>query len=84
MIDDILKQLRIPDAEVVHTGFYRPNLDLDVVQTADEEERDPGLIDALRRADGTGIIYFATVKAVNELEAGLPPRACASPATTAG
>jgi ATP-dependent DNA helicase RecQ len=26
VIEDILKQLRVPYAEVVHTGFYRPNL----------------------------------------------------------
>ena len=39
VIDDILRQLRIPDAEVVHTGFYRPNLHLGVVDGADEDAR---------------------------------------------
>src|SRR5262245_3633293 len=27
VVEDILRLLRIPDAEVVHTGFYRPNLE---------------------------------------------------------
>src|SRR4051794_21777719 len=27
VVDDILRRLGIPDAEVVHTGFYRPNLE---------------------------------------------------------
>ena len=31
VVDDIIRQLRIPDAEIVHTGFYRPNLHLSVV-----------------------------------------------------
>ena len=35
-IEDIRRQLRIPDAEVVHTGFYRPNLWLDVLATEGE------------------------------------------------
>src|SRR5262245_19173785 len=31
VIEDVLARLRIPDAEVVHTGFYRPNLGLSVI-----------------------------------------------------
>ena len=69
VIDDILRQLRMPMAEVVHTGFYRPNLDLEVVPVAGEIEKRKWLLDRLREGTGTGIIYAATVKAVTELTA---------------
>ena len=67
VVDDILRQLRIPDAEIVHTGFYRPNLHLAVVPTPDEELRRERLAGLLAEESGSGIIYAATVKAVGEL-----------------
>jgi ATP-dependent DNA helicase RecQ len=59
--------LRIPDAEIVHTGFYRPNLHLAVVATPDEELRRERLADLLAEESGSGIIYVSTVKAAGEL-----------------
>ena len=67
VIDDILRQLRIPDAEIIHTGFYRPNLHLAVAMTKDEDERRERLLEYLGQEAGSGIIYAATVKAVNEI-----------------
>lgn len=67
VIDDILIQLRIPDAEIVHTGFYRPNLDLGVVKVTGEEEKRDWLLQFLRTLDGGGIIYASTIKAVTAL-----------------
>jgi len=67
VIDDILTQLRIPDAEIVHTGFHRPNLRLSVEQVSGEEAKRGALLGLLRREEGTGIIYVATVRAVEEL-----------------
>jgi len=67
VIDDIRRVLRIPDAEVVHTGFYRPNLDLGVVPAAGEADKRDWLLRLIRRAEGTGLVYTATVKAVGEL-----------------
>ena len=67
VIDDILRQLRIPDAEIIHTGFYRPNLHLAVAMTQDEDERRERLLEYLGQEAGSGIIYAATVKAVNEI-----------------
>ncbi len=67
VIDDILARLRIPDAEVVHTGFYRENLRLSVHPVEGEREKRQRLLELLRRADGTGIVYAATVKAVGEV-----------------
>jgi len=67
VIEDILAQLRMPDAEVVHTGFYRANLDLNVVPARGEAEKRALLLEHLEKTDGTGIIYSATIKAVEEL-----------------
>jgi ATP-dependent DNA helicase RecQ len=71
VIDDILHQLRIPDAEVIHTGFNRPNLYLDVVPCEGTAPKLAHLLDLLGKAPGTGIIYAATVKAVEELTEAL-------------
>jgi ATP-dependent DNA helicase RecQ len=67
VIEDILGQLRMPDAEVVHTGFYRPNLELNVVHAKGETEKRAWLLEHLKKTDGNGIIYAATIKAVEEL-----------------
>ncbi len=67
VVDDIIRQLRIPDAEIVHTGFYRPNLHLSVVSTPDEDLRRERLAEVLAEESGNGIIYVSTVKAVGEL-----------------
>jgi ATP-dependent DNA helicase RecQ len=68
VIDDIRRQLHIPDARLVHTGFDRPNLHLGVTRCASEEERIEALIETLRGGDGSGIVYVATVKALGELQ----------------
>jgi ATP-dependent DNA helicase RecQ len=67
VIDDIRRLLHIPDAEVVLTGVYRPNLRLAVVPVADESARQAEVVRRVRDANGSGIVYTATVKAVNEL-----------------
>ncbi len=67
VIEDILAQLRMPDAEVVHTGFYRSNLDLNVVHAHGDARKRELLLEHLEKTDGTGIIYTATTKAVEEL-----------------
>jgi ATP-dependent DNA helicase RecQ len=71
VIEDILAQLRMPDAEVVHTGFYRANLELNVVHARGDVEKHGRLLEQLEKTEGTGIIYSATVKAVEELTAFL-------------
>jgi ATP-dependent DNA helicase RecQ len=67
VVEDILAQLRMSEADVVHTGFYRANLELNVVPASGEAEKRDLLVDHLRQTDGTGIIYTATTKAVEEL-----------------
>jgi ATP-dependent DNA helicase RecQ len=71
VVDDLRRQLRIPDAEVVHTGFYRPNLLLEVVRAEGEPAKREVLLAHLRDREGTGIVYTATIRAVNELTAFL-------------
>jgi ATP-dependent DNA helicase RecQ len=71
VIEDILAQLRIPDADVVHTGFYRANLELNVVRARGDAEKRERLLEQLQKTEGTGIIYSATTKAVEELTAFL-------------
>ncbi|HJT76453.1 MAG TPA: ATP-dependent DNA helicase RecQ [Gemmataceae bacterium] len=77
VIDDVRLRLRIADAEIVHTGFYRPNLYLEVVPAAGDGVKRARLLGLLNRVEGTGIIYTATVKAVTELTASLEGRGLA-------
>ncbi|HEU5116578.1 MAG TPA: RecQ family ATP-dependent DNA helicase, partial [Isosphaeraceae bacterium] len=67
VVEDILARLRIPDAEVVHTGFDRENLFLSVSPVADETDRRARLARLVAELEGSGIIYTATVKAVGEV-----------------
>jgi ATP-dependent DNA helicase RecQ len=71
VMEDILAQLRMPDAEVVHTGFYRANLDLNVMPARGDGGKRELLLEHLQKTDGTGIIYTATTRAVEELTAYL-------------
>ncbi len=64
---DILTRLRIPDAEMVHTGFYRPNLQLSVLPLSGDGEKQVKLLELLAGAGGSTIVYCGTVKAVEEL-----------------
>ena len=67
VIDDILRDLRMADAEVVHTGFYRDNLELAIIPCAGEAAKRDRILQLLRGTEGTGIVYTATVKAAVEL-----------------
>jgi len=64
---DIEKQLDLGKFQVVKTGIYRPNLQLEVRRVTNEREKHEQLIRILNEHEGTGIIYAATVKTVDEL-----------------
>ena len=64
---DIEKQLDLGKLQVVKTGIYRPNLQLEVRRVTNEREKHEQLIRILNEHEGTGIIYAATVKTVDEL-----------------
>ncbi len=67
LAEDILVHLRIPDADVVHTGFDRPNLRLAVLPAEGDRAKRTQLVELLGQLDGTGIVYAATVRTVEEL-----------------
>ena len=71
VIEDILDNLHIRDAELVHTGFYRSNLFLQVWKTAGDQAKLAALQSLLANSPGSGIVYAATVKTVEKLAAFL-------------
>ena len=74
VVDDIRRQFGRKSLHVVDTGMYRPNLELQVVQCMNEEEKLDRAVETLRRTVGPGIVYTATVKACSELHAALAAR----------
>lgn len=71
VVEDVLELLRIQSAEVVHTGFYRPNLELDVRRIEGDQAKRSELRSLLAESPGSGIIYAATIKAVTEIAEAL-------------
>ncbi len=67
VIEDILKQLNVPDALVVNTGTERENLQFSVFHTVNAESKQAKIASLLAQEEGTGIIYTASVKTANEL-----------------
>lgn len=66
-MEDIKKQLSLPDMSVINTGIYRPNLDYSVLRATNDDLRRQYLLEHLRKIEGTGLIYCATVKTVSSL-----------------
>ncbi len=66
-LQDIRDSLGIPDSHVVQTGIERDNLLLEVFRTVSREEKEQALVRILEETPGSGIVYAATVRRVNEL-----------------
>jgi ATP-dependent DNA helicase RecQ len=62
VLGDVVKILGLRDPSVVNLGIYRDNLRYRVHHTASDTAKQAKLIQTLREADGTGIVYVATVK----------------------
>jgi ATP-dependent DNA helicase RecQ len=60
--EDIIHQLRMRDPFTWVGELIRANLFLEVQPTVNESQKDAALEQILRRTDGTGIVYVATVK----------------------
>ena len=71
VIADIGAQLAAPKLHVVNTGIYRANLRYRVIQVTNAAEKQDTVLRLLRETAGVGIVYAATVKAVEELTARL-------------
>jgi ATP-dependent DNA helicase RecQ len=67
VVEDILERLGRPGMEVVDTGLYRENLDLEVFPAPDEERKRAQLARLLRESAGMGIVYVSTVKHCEEV-----------------
>jgi ATP-dependent DNA helicase RecQ len=64
---DIIKQLGLANPETFVSGFDRPNLTIDVVHTEKEREKIARIKRLAKTHDGSGIIYAATRKAVEQV-----------------
>ncbi|MGH9308506.1 MAG: RecQ family ATP-dependent DNA helicase [Vicinamibacterales bacterium] len=62
VLDDIVRILGMRDPATLNLGLYRENLHYRVRRTPTETAKQQQLIQLLREADGTGIVYVATVK----------------------
>jgi ATP-dependent DNA helicase RecQ len=71
VVEDIGRQLGVPAFEVVSTGIYRPNLRYRVEQVVREDEKLARALAIVAATPGAGIVYCATVKAVEEVHAAL-------------
>jgi ATP-dependent DNA helicase RecQ len=67
VIEDIVRQLGLDDMQVINTGIYRPNLHYRVIAVTDESEKLARTLHLVREAKGAGIVYAATIKAVEEV-----------------
>jgi ATP-dependent DNA helicase RecQ len=65
--EDIEKQLDLGKLRIINTGIHRPNMHYQVERVTNEREKHEHLVRILRENEGTGIIYAATVKTVDEL-----------------
>jgi ATP-dependent DNA helicase RecQ len=64
---DIVRQLRLENAETIITGFDRQNLRYHVVPTRNDADKDAALIDILERHEGVAIVYAATRRNVEKV-----------------
>jgi ATP-dependent DNA helicase RecQ len=69
--DDVLAQLGMKNAEIVRTDTERRNLFLEVRRTPNEDTKQAALLAVLREAEGSAIVYAATIAAAVEVESWL-------------
>jgi len=60
--DDIIRQLGMKNPYITVTGFARPNLRFEVVRAVNDGLKDRIVENIVRRTEGSGVIYTATVK----------------------
>ena len=69
--DDVLVQLGMRDSKVCRVSFHRPNLAFDVRKVAGEADKLRQLGKLIQRLRRPGIVYCATVRAVDDLYVAL-------------
>jgi len=71
LVEDIRSSLGLSDLRVVQTGIERENLFLEVARTVNRQEKEQRLLQLIGSNSGSGIVYVATIRRVNELHAWL-------------
>ena len=73
---DIVAQLGLSPAEVkmFHEGIERPNLQLDVVDVWDDEEKFEQILSTIDEHPGSGIVYFTLIKTLERFSEMLRQR----------
>ncbi len=71
VLEDISAQLGLTRAQVVSTGVERDNLAFTVRRTPRSGEKNEALLEILRREQGVGIVYTATIRHAQEVHAAL-------------
>ena len=65
--DDILRELGMERALVVHLGIERPRLSLEVRRTPNEAAKWDAIVALLHEEPGSVIVYVATVRDADDL-----------------
>ncbi len=78
VLDDMVSRLGLDHVQVVQTGIERENLFLEVARTVNRTEKEQRLLELITSTSGSGIVYLATVKRVNELHAWLEEQGVAA------
>jgi ATP-dependent DNA helicase RecQ len=71
LIEEVIDQLGMTRPVIVQTGIERENLFFEARRTVNREEKEQALLELLRTEPGSGIVYAATVRRVDELHAWL-------------
>ncbi len=66
VIEDIRRQLKARDMQVINTGIYRENLHYQVIHITNDEEKRQHLVTTVRRAGGSVIVYCSTIRGASE------------------
>jgi ATP-dependent DNA helicase RecQ len=67
LLDDIRDKLGIHRARVIQAGIERKNLLLEVLRTVNREEKEQRALEVIESTPGSGIIYAATIRRVDEI-----------------
>src|SRR6184192_956401 len=67
VVEDVLRLLGIRRAEIVDLGIERPNLRYEVLRTVNGAAKRDSLLRLLREEKGSGIVYAATIRKVEDL-----------------
>ena len=69
VVADIERQLNVGPLRVINTGTHRPNLSYQVRPVSSETDKQREVLDIVRGAAGSTIVYAATVRHVDALHA---------------